>query len=123
VQSYYHREIYTICYLLGILWPGLYGGEFVRDNAVLCATWALGCASMSAFTLLPANKVESSGMILAGGALILLLGVAYLALEKSLLVSATPEQDKKGLSAVKADGLSRMILGAQVRLVSRHAEG
>lgn len=60
VQSYYHRQIYTILYLLGAGWPLFYGFDFVQTNWLLCTTWALSCASMSIFTLLPALKVESS---------------------------------------------------------------
>lgn len=59
VQSYFYREIYTVCYLLAIVWPLFYGKDFVLQNKVLVATWGLECFVMSLFTLLPANKVES----------------------------------------------------------------
>jgi len=86
----------------------------------LCATWALGCISMGVFTLLPAIKVESATMILVGGSLILAVGVLYIALEKTLLVStALPGMDRKDLGAMKADGISRGILGVQVRYFFR----
>lgn len=64
MQSYYHREVYTICYVLAIVWPVSYGVQFVRDNSVICITWALACAAMSIFTLLPAIKVESATLML-----------------------------------------------------------
>ncbi|KAK3644614.1 Glycosyl phosphatidyl inositol anchor synthesis [Elasticomyces elasticus] len=114
VQSYYHREIYTICYLLATAWPAFYGMQFLLENIILCATWALGCVSMSIFTLLPAIKTESTTMILIGGLLILAVGVIYI--EKSLLSSTS--RSKSGLGAPKADGTSRMILGIQVGLVA-----
>ena len=63
VQSYYHREIYSACYVALAAWPVVYGADFVRRNAVLCGTWALGCASMSVFTVLPALKVEDSRLM------------------------------------------------------------
>ncbi|OTA37410.1 hypothetical protein BTJ68_02235 [Hortaea werneckii EXF-2000] len=116
VQSYYHREIYTIVYAAMIGWPLFYGTAFVKTNGLLCATWALGCASMSIFTLLPANKVEDANLIFLGGLLILTLGVLYIAFEKSLIASAAPSGS--GLGAPKADGLSRSILGVQVGLVA-----
>ncbi|KAI7187374.1 GPI ethanolamine phosphate transferase [Hortaea werneckii] len=116
VQSYYHREIYTIVYAAMTGWPLFYGTAFVKTNGLLCATWALGCASMSIFTLLPANKVEDANLIFLGGLLILTLGVLYIAFEKSLIASAAP--CSSGLSASKADGLSRSILGVQVGLVA-----
>ncbi|KAK4630124.1 GPI ethanolamine phosphate transferase 1 [Fulvia fulva] len=116
VQSYYHRQIYTICYLLAAGWPLVYGLDFVKTNWTLCTTWALGCTSMSAFTLLPAIKVESASLILFGGFLILVLGVLYIAFEKSLLVKTSPSG--KGLGADAPDGLSRIIFGVQVGLVA-----
>jgi phosphatidylinositol glycan class N len=59
VQSYFHREIFTVCFILGSFWPILYGIDFVRQNTVLSATWAVGCSLMSTFTLLPVIKVEN----------------------------------------------------------------
>ncbi|USW54761.1 Putative sulfatase, GPI ethanolamine phosphate transferase 1 [Septoria linicola] len=115
VQSYYHRQIYTILYLAAIAWPAFYGIDFVKANSLLCATWAIACASMSIFTLLPAIKIEDSNLILFGGFLILLIGVLYIAFEKSLLVQTA--QSKEGLQAAEADVVSRSILGAQVGLV------
>jgi len=116
VQSYYHREIYTICYLAATVWPALYGMDFVRNNWLLCATWALGCTAMSIFTVIPANKVEDPNLIFLGGSLILVLGIAYIAFEKSLLTGTTTAKD--GLSSNKADGVARLILGIQVGLVA-----
>ena len=58
-----------------------------------------------------ADFVASS---LLGGLLILIVGGLYIAFEKSLLVQAAPT--KEGLSAPKADSLSRTILGVQVCL-------
>jgi phosphatidylinositol glycan class N len=113
VQSYYHREIYTICYVLAAAWPAFYGMDFLRDNTLLCGTWALGCTAMSIFTLLPALKVEDPNLIQLGGLLILILGVFYIAFEKSLLVSTAPHQ--ADAVAKKPNGISRMILGVQVR--------
>ena len=49
---------------------------------------------------------------LLGGLLILVIGVLYIAFEKSLLVRSAPSRD--GLASDKADGLSRLIVGVQV---------
>jgi phosphatidylinositol glycan class N len=116
VQSYYHREMYTLCYILAIFWPASYGFEFLRQNRVVCATWAVACASMSVFTVLPAIKVEDTGLILMGGALMLLTGVLYIAFEKSLLVPATSSQN--GLAAPKVDQVSRILTGVQIGLIA-----
>jgi phosphatidylinositol glycan class N len=116
VQSYYHREVYTICYLLATTWPLFYGSEFVRKNWILCSTWACSCAAMSIFTLLPANKVESATLILLGGLITVVVGLAYILLEKSLLVQTAP--GSSSLASNKPDGLSRIIMGTQVGLVA-----
>ena len=94
-------------------WPALYGTDFLRENAWLYGTWVLGCLSMSVFTLLAVVKVEDANMILIGGILMLLLGVMYIAFEKSLLVASDAE--KTGLASKQPDGISRSILGVQVR--------
>ncbi|KAK4552116.1 Glycosyl phosphatidyl inositol anchor synthesis [Recurvomyces mirabilis] len=116
VQSYYYREIYSICYIVGAAWPTLYGTDFISDNIVLCATWALGCLSMSIFTFLPAIKTEDATMIMLGGGLMFVLGLLYIAFEKSMLSASVAK--KEGLAASKADGVSRSILGVQVGLIA-----
>ncbi|KAG9686847.1 PigN-domain-containing protein, partial [Aureobasidium melanogenum] len=115
VQSYYHREMYTVCYLLAIFWPISYGPRFLRQNWVISATWALACASMSVFTVLPALKVEDARLIFMGGSLMLLVGVLYIAFEKSVLVTTGSTQS--GLAAPKADKVSRILTGVQIGLV------
>ena len=116
VQSYYHREMYTLCYLLAIVWPLSYGLEFVRQNWIISTTWALACASMSIFTVLPAIKVEDSRLILTGGFLMLLIGILYIAFEKSAIVPDTSSQD--GLAAPKTDRVSRILTGVQIGLIA-----
>jgi phosphatidylinositol glycan class N len=59
VQSYFHREIYTVCYLLATCWPAFYGQEFMKKNMGTAVTWIVSCMGMSVFTMLPANKAES----------------------------------------------------------------
>jgi phosphatidylinositol glycan class N len=56
--GYTHRETFSVLYILAALWPFFYGITFVEKNKVLLGTWALLCVMMSAFTLLPALKVE-----------------------------------------------------------------
>lgn len=58
VQSYFHREIFSVCFALAIFWPLAYGISFIRNHGFLTAAWALGCGLMSIFTLLPVNKQE-----------------------------------------------------------------
>ena len=63
MQSYFHREIFTITYLLAASWPAFYGNDFMKKNLGLIATWVSSCIAMSVFTLLPANKMEDLNMM------------------------------------------------------------
>ncbi|KAF2835205.1 PigN-domain-containing protein [Patellaria atrata CBS 101060] len=115
VQSYFRREIYTVCYFLAITWPAFYGLDFIKQNRFLVGTWACSCALMSVFTLLPANKVEDINLIMLGGGIMFTVGTMYLFFEKSILVHTT--STKEPSATPKADGFSRTILGVQVGLV------
>nr|POF00941.1 gpi ethanolamine phosphate transferase 1 [Quercus suber] len=108
--------IYTVCYVFAAAWPISYGSDFLQENKALYATWAVACSAMSIFTLLPANKIESTNLILLGGVLILLIGLLYVTFEKSLLVHTAT--DKESQMAAQPNGLSRAFLGMQVGLVA-----
>ncbi|EPS30736.1 hypothetical protein PDE_05688 [Penicillium oxalicum 114-2] len=112
VQSYFHREIFTIGFGLGALWPVFYGFRFIREHALLTATWALGCSLMSIFTLLPVLKVENLDTITFGGLIMFLTGVLYLLFEDSIL-----DHGKAGSKASKPTSGSRIIVGLQVGMV------
>lgn len=116
VQSYYHRQIYSLVYLVAAAWPFLHGSAFARKHWEVCTIWAVSCACMSIFTFLPALKVEDLSLILGGGFLILILGVLYLVFEQTLL-----SQDASGKASAeqyKIDQVSRLIFGGQVGLVA-----
>ncbi|KAK1855799.1 gpi-anchor biosynthetic protein [Colletotrichum chrysophilum] len=61
--GYIHREILTVIYILGSLWPVTWGLDFLQANAFLSATWFMSCLAMSTFTLLPAMKVEDVSLM------------------------------------------------------------
>lgn len=63
VWGYFRREVFTACFLLAAAWPAAYGVSFLGANKILCAGWAVCCAAMSAFTLLPVVKVESTELM------------------------------------------------------------
>ncbi|KAL2866884.1 mannose-ethanolamine phosphotransferase MCD4 [Aspergillus lucknowensis] len=110
VHSYFQREIYTLCFILGAFWPLFYGVEFLKQHTELCGTWATGCLLMSTFTLLPANKVEDVSTITYGAALMLLTGLLYLLFEDDIL---GPSHQP---IAVSRNG-SRVIMGMQLGVV------
>lgn len=57
--GYIYREIFTILYFVGSLWPLAYGISFLQEHAILSVTWALSCWAMGVFTMLPAMKTEN----------------------------------------------------------------
>ncbi|KAL2356483.1 Phosphatidylinositolglycan class N-domain-containing protein [Cryomyces antarcticus] len=116
VQSYFHREVFTVCYLLATTWPAFYGMDFVRQNESLVAAWAVSCALMSTFTLLPVVKIEDMNIILLGGFLMLAFGVLYIVFEERILAQTRPVDDELG--SEMPDGWSQAILGAQVGLIA-----
>ncbi|CAI7601560.1 hypothetical protein PCG10_008692 [Penicillium crustosum] len=114
VQSYFHREIFTVCFALGALWPVIHGFTFIRSHVLLSATWALGCGLMSSFTLLPVIKVENLDTITYGGLLMFFTGILYLLFEDAIIGYRDPES--KEPNAIGRVG-SRIIMGIQLGMV------
>ncbi|KAF3281700.1 Glycosyl phosphatidyl inositol anchor synthesis, variant 3 [Orbilia oligospora] len=79
VYGYFHREIFTACFILGLTWPWFYGKVFVKRNSTTVFLWSVSCLAMSVFTLLPVIKVESLFQIHSAGSLMLAAGVGYIA--------------------------------------------
>ncbi|EEP77820.1 hypothetical protein UREG_02669 [Uncinocarpus reesii 1704] len=111
VQSYFHREIYTACYLIAGFWPVFYGFSFLSRNKLLVATWFVGCGLLSVFTLLPVLKTEDSNMITTGGALMLATGLLYLVFEDSLTTQSENGTRKSSSNA------ARVIMGIQLGVI------
>ncbi|CBX90965.1 Glycosyl phosphatidyl inositol anchor synthesis [Plenodomus lingam] len=109
VQSYFIREIYTICYLLATLWPAVYGTEFMRKHKGTVATWVSSCMAMSVFTMLPANKAEDVRLILLGGFLMFAVGMLYLVFEDRILEGEPIDR--------KVHEISRLLIGVQLGLI------
>ncbi|QDS69199.1 Glycosyl phosphatidyl inositol anchor synthesis [Venturia effusa] len=115
VQSYHHREIFTICYFFAAAWPAFYGFDFVQNNADIVVTWVLSCASMGIFTLLPVIKTESINQIMFGGVLMLFVGALYLFYEDSILEQLP--STKRGEATEERPLLSRSVIGIQIGLI------
>ncbi|PWY64055.1 GPI-anchor [Aspergillus heteromorphus CBS 117.55] len=114
VQSYFRREIFTVCFILGAFWPLLHGIGFVKKHGGLLVSWAVGCLLMSIFTLLPANKVEDIGLITCGALLMFLTGLLYLLFEDFVL--GQKKSSDESPIAISRCG-SRTIIGAQLGMV------
>ncbi|KAE8355067.1 GPI ethanolamine phosphate transferase 1 [Aspergillus coremiiformis] len=113
VQSYFHREIFTACFIVGGFWPITYGMKFIKGHKLLSTSWALGCFLMSTFTLLPANKVEDVMMITCGSLLMFFTGLLYLIFESDILGQAHSSTHNP---TIPSRG-SRTIMGAQVGMI------
>ncbi|KAK6356616.1 Glycosyl phosphatidyl inositol anchor synthesis, variant 2 [Orbilia javanica] len=79
VYGYFHREVFTVCFVLGLTWPWFYGVGFIKRNAITVSLWSVSCLAMSVFTLLPVVKVESLVQIHSAGGLMLATGLGYIA--------------------------------------------
>ncbi|RAL66609.1 hypothetical protein DID88_006299 [Monilinia fructigena] len=112
--GYTHREIFSVLFIGATLWPAFYGFGFLKKNKALTLTWVASCVGMSTFTLLPAMKIENIDLILYGGALMVAVGVSYLAFERKLLAKSKMAVD----SIAPANNLlSRSLIGAQIGLI------
>ncbi|KAJ9606930.1 Glycosyl phosphatidyl inositol anchor synthesis [Cladophialophora chaetospira] len=112
VQAYFHRTILTGCYLLGAIFPVFFGADFVKRNKVIVLSWAVGCLTLSTFTLLPVIKVESSAMITAGGSLMFGAGALYLVFENDITSQSKSARRDSGPNV-----LSRTLMGLQTGVI------
>ncbi|CAK7269307.1 Glycosyl phosphatidyl inositol anchor synthesis [Sporothrix epigloea] len=116
--GYIHREIFTILFILGALWPTVHGISFLRKHFYLVVLWFVSCLSMSTFTLLPAMKVENVGLIMLGGTVMVAIGIFYLVFENTILNDFTAvSTTQSAATAAAKDPITRALLGAQVGLI------
>ncbi|KAI9844830.1 MAG: Glycosyl phosphatidyl inositol anchor synthesis [Sclerophora amabilis] len=115
VQGYFHREVFSACFVFASVWPAFYGRGFFDQNKLLVISWAMACFVMSTFTLLPVVKVEDVNLILLGGFFMFCVGVLYLVYGKSIL--AQSKDARGGLASDSADGISQTVLGVQLGLI------
>ncbi|KAI1651371.1 GPI ethanolamine phosphate transferase 1 [Daldinia loculata] len=113
--GYIHREIFTILYIVGALYPLTTGISFLQKHSVLSATWFISCLVMSVFTLLPAMKIESIPLTMVGGALMVVVGILYLIFEDKFLADSS--SSKKSSTLQKGNEISRNLIGIQVGLI------
>ncbi|KIW91770.1 uncharacterized protein Z519_07740 [Cladophialophora bantiana CBS 173.52] len=112
VQSYFHRIIFTLCYLFAAVFPVVYGADFIKKNTLIVLAWAAGCLVLSTFTLLPVVKVESPTMITAGGLLMFGAGVLYLTFEHDITT-----QSKSRTQETEPNVISRILMGLQIGII------
>lgn len=113
VQSYFHRVIFTVCYIIGAFWPMVYGFDFISANLSIVLPWTAGCLTLSTFTLLPVIKIENANTVTFGGLLMLAVGILYLAFEQKIT-----SKSRSGRSQLQVNPLSQAIMGFQIGVVA-----
>lgn len=78
VYGYFHREVFSICSAAAIIWPWVQNPSIAYSNLSLSALWTGLCLALASFTLLPVLKEEDTIQVLAGGAVMTLLGIYYI---------------------------------------------
>ncbi|KAJ2600133.1 Glycosyl phosphatidyl inositol anchor synthesis [Coemansia sp. RSA 1721] len=71
VYAYFDRRVYSVAFaLLAIAWPVAVSPKFRRRHPKLLVLWTCFCLLTSVFTLLPVERNDHLGLVMAGGALI-----------------------------------------------------
>ncbi|KIX02331.1 uncharacterized protein Z518_08272 [Rhinocladiella mackenziei CBS 650.93] len=112
VQSYFHRTILSACYILGAIFPTIYGAEFLQKNKWLVLAWAAGCLILSTFTLLPVIKIENANTVTAGGLLMVGAGLIYLYFEHDI-----SSQSRSKTIDSQPNTPSRILMGLQIGII------
>ncbi|ODQ68612.1 GPI ethanolamine phosphate transferase 1 [Nadsonia fulvescens var. elongata DSM 6958] len=102
VVGYFHREIFSLCFVIFSIFPWIYNLNVAKRNVKLCLFWGTLCLGMSSYTLLPVIKIESCDQILIAGGLMALLGFVF-------TVRLTSE--------LKPSKISQALIGVQLGLI------
>ncbi|KAG0267894.1 Glycosyl phosphatidyl inositol anchor synthesis [Actinomortierella ambigua] len=76
VYSYFNRTVLSICFFFLAVWPLFLPDAVKRNSGLLMICWSISCLGTSVFTLLPVEKGEDHALILTGGVMLALSGVA-----------------------------------------------
>ncbi|KAJ2376851.1 Glycosyl phosphatidyl inositol anchor synthesis [Coemansia sp. RSA 2607] len=75
VYAYFDRRVYSVAFaLLAVVWPIAVSPKFRRRHTKLLVLWSVFCMLTSVFTLLPVERNDHLGLVMAGGVLITLSG-------------------------------------------------
>lgn len=88
VAGYFHREIFSVCFVLASVWPWIQNYNVAKQNPLHSFAWSVLCFCLASFTLLPANKVDNLAQIMIAGWMMVFIGCYYVySLYNSLKVS------------------------------------
>ncbi|CAO3599670.1 unnamed protein product [Absidia cylindrospora] len=109
VYSFFEREVLSIIFILLSFWPLMMPAKVQKGNILLLVTWAVCCWCTSIFTLLPVEKDADIMLVVYGGLLGVLLGLALV----WLLNSQNRIENKETwllLTQLAANGLSIVLV-------------
>ncbi|KAJ2453480.1 Glycosyl phosphatidyl inositol anchor synthesis [Coemansia sp. RSA 2336] len=115
VYAYFDRRVYSIAFaLLAVVWPLLVPPKVRRDHPGLLGTWAGFCLLTSVFTLLPVERNDHLGLVIAGGSLITLSGLAAWNYSAQFTLPPSGVSSKQAQHTVALD---RLVILVQTLLV------
>ncbi|KAJ2725463.1 Glycosyl phosphatidyl inositol anchor synthesis [Coemansia sp. Cherry 401B] len=110
VYAYFDRRVYSAAFaLLAVLWPLTVSPRFRRQHTGLLALWTACCLLTSVFTLLPVERNDHLGLVIAGGALITLSGLAAWHYSPTFTLAPPGVAAKEAQHAVALDRLMILV--------------
>ncbi|KAJ2453263.1 Glycosyl phosphatidyl inositol anchor synthesis [Coemansia sp. RSA 2424] len=106
VYAYFDRRVYSVAFgLLAAAWPLSVSAKFRRQHTMLLAAWSSACLLTSVFTLLPVDRNDHLGLVIAGGVLITLSGLVAWHFSGSFTLPPPGASAKQARNAVAIDRL------------------
>ncbi|KAJ2099592.1 Glycosyl phosphatidyl inositol anchor synthesis [Coemansia sp. RSA 455] len=106
VYAYFDRRVYSVAFgILAATWPLSVSAKFRRQHTMLLATWSGFCLVTSVFTLLPVERNDHLGLVIAGGVLITLSGLVAWYFSSSFTLPPLGASPKQAREAIAIDRL------------------
>ncbi|KAH9259862.1 hypothetical protein BASA82_001177 [Batrachochytrium salamandrivorans] len=96
VYTYFRREVLSLCLIsAGMIWPFMMPQKFCARHSNLVLAWRITSISTSVFTLLPVEVTQDIRLVLLGGTLVFLSGLAALYLIPKYTATALPSTQSR----------------------------
>ncbi|KAJ2746284.1 Glycosyl phosphatidyl inositol anchor synthesis [Coemansia sp. BCRC 34301] len=116
VYAYFDRRVYSVAFgLLAAVWPLSVSPRFRRQHTMLLVTWLSFCLLTSVFTLLPVDRNDHLGLVIAGGMLITLSGLVAWHYSSSFTLAPPGASAKQARDAIALD---RLVILVETLLVA-----